>query len=102
MVQAAEVKSPALADVDEWTETSSQGDHQRQPRQVLPQIWRDGDELFEILVKSPRVDLNILDDAGDAPIIWCLKIEETEDLKILLDCPLVKLCSSLLPKTSCL
>ena len=59
-------------------------------------------ELFEVLVKSPRVDLNILDDAGDAPIIWCLKIEETEDLKILLDCPLVKLCSSLLPKTSCL
>ena len=99
MVQAAEVKSPARLMM---SGLEHQGDHQRHPRQVLPQIWRDGDELFEVLVKSPRVDLNILDDAGDAPIIWCLKIEETEDLKILLDCPLVKLCSSLLPKTSCL
>ena len=72
-----------------------QGDHQRHPRQVLPQIWRDGDELFEVLVKSPRVDLNILDDAEDTPIIWRLMIEETEDFKILLDCPRVKLCSAL-------
>ena len=71
------------------------GDHRRHPRQVLPQIRRDGDELFEVLVKSPRVDLNILDDVGDAPIILCLKIEETEDFKFFLDCPRVKLCSAL-------
>ena len=46
-------------------------------------------EILEILLRCPRVDLNLRNSAGDTPLMWAIKENRRTVLKLLFKCPRV-------------
>ena len=52
-------------------------------------------EMLDVLAECPRVDLNLQDEAGDSPIVWCLKNRRMNEFRVLRRNPRVELSSAI-------